>query len=290
MLFRLFSYALSSLLAISLFDICHIKTLGFALVNITPTEFDDFESGVDKGTIDPILNQNFYLFAKGGQTYAFESEDHQYVLKLFKFQHLRIPPILKWLPLTGHLDKLKQKKIGYKASMLKKAYQSYRDAFFYFKEEALLEEINLSNKKNRYQSRLTIYDAQKIRFELDPNTTPFILQKKVVLFESAIQNHLKVGDFSFVKEAICSCIDLLMKRIDLGFIDNDCYLHKNIGLIGSKAMLLDIGTLEKTPNLTHETKVKQLSYVLESVFQMIEPYPKLQTEIKEYFLKTCDQL
>src|ERR1700724_132490 len=36
-----------------------------------------------------ILNQKFFYIGKGAQCYAFASDDQQYVLKFFKFKHLK---------------------------------------------------------------------------------------------------------------------------------------------------------------------------------------------------------
>ncbi|NBO23931.1 MAG: hypothetical protein EBU93_01635 [Chlamydiae bacterium] len=280
---RLFKATLGVVLVFSTYDICHQKTLGFALVNVTPTHFDDFETSVDKKEIDKILSQPFYLFANGGQSYVFKSEDDQYVLKLFKFHHLRIPPWIQAIPLFGKFQEMKEKKMQFKRSILEKTFLSYKNAFKYFQKESLVYDMNLSNQPNRYHSTLVIYDAQKIPFKLDPNITPFALQKKVDLFESKIMEKLKENDLQFVANAVSKCMDLLAKRINQGFIDNDCYLHKNIGLVGDEPMLLDIGTLERVENLDHKTKVRQIEYVMKSIFEMIENYPTLKSQVLEYW-------
>ena len=256
------------------------------MVNITPTHYDCYETKVDPKIADEIFNQPFYLFANGGQSYVFKSKDDQYVLKLFKFHHLRIPPWIKYLPLPKKLEEWKVRKIAYKKGVLDKTFLSYKNAFDFFKKESLLIDINLSDRKDRYQSKIVIHDAQNIPFIVDPNITPFALQKKVVLFESTIKEKLQTKDLQFVTQAVQNCMDLLANRINQGFIDNDCYLHKNIGLVGTEPMLLDIGTLEKVENLGHQDKVRQIEYVMKPIFEMIEKDPELKDRINEHWEKT----
>lgn len=280
---KLFKVVLSIFLSFSVYDICHQKTLGFALVNIKPTHYSEFETNVQKQEIDEIFKQPFYLFANGGQSYVFKSQDDQYVLKLFKFHHLRIPPILSYIPLNGKLETFREKKLAFKRKKLDQTFESYINAFNNFKEDSLLFEVSLSNKPGRYQSTITIYDAQKIPFVIDPNTTPFALQKKVVLFEGTVKEKLKEKNFDFVLEATCKCMDLIAKRVNKGFIDNDCYLHKNIGLSGTDPMLLDIGTLEKIDQLDYLSKIKQVEYVMTPIFEMVKEHTELHEKIMQHW-------
>lgn len=283
LIIHLYRLAVAAILTLSVYDIVHEITLGFALVNITPTHYDDFESEVSKSEVDKVFAQPFYLFADGGQSFVFVSEDNQYVLKLFKFHHLRIPPWMQVFPVWGKLNDYKIKKMAFKRGILQETFLSYKNAFKFFKEESLLLDLNLSNKPNRYHSTLTIYDIQKRPFKIDPNTTPFALQKKVQLFEATIKKKLKENDLQFVADAVCNCMDLLATRINKGFIDNDCYLHKNIGLVGSKPMLLDIGTLQMIDNLDHKSKVHQIEYVMKSIFDLIADYPELKEQINSHW-------
>ena len=78
-------------------------------------------------------------------------------------------------------------------------------------------------------------------------------------------------------------MDLLANRINKGFIDNDCYLHKNIGLNGTDPMLLDIGTLEKMEIIDHPTKVRQVEYVMNTIFEMVKDHKELHDKIMQHW-------
>ena len=57
----------------------------------------------EKIILKKICEQPFVYLGKGSQAYAFQSQDGQYVLKLFKGYHLKPIPWLENLPLIGIL-------------------------------------------------------------------------------------------------------------------------------------------------------------------------------------------
>lgn len=56
------------------------------------------------------LNQPFYYLSCGAQCYAFASKDGEYVLKVFKFHHLRPSPFSLFFLHGGCLKNIKTKK------------------------------------------------------------------------------------------------------------------------------------------------------------------------------------
>src|SRR5215470_15903037 len=72
----------------------------------------------EEANLHAILNQRFSYIGKGHQSYAFVSEDNQYVLKFFKFTYLKPSWFLNWLPPLPFIvqyrdsqEKRKQKKL-----------------------------------------------------------------------------------------------------------------------------------------------------------------------------------
>src|ERR1700722_581245 len=66
----------------------------FRIANITHDipyhpEWDTSLSHEELAQLKSILDQPFTYIGKGAQAYAFASEDGKYVLKFFKFKHLR---------------------------------------------------------------------------------------------------------------------------------------------------------------------------------------------------------
>ena len=53
---------------------------------------------LERAQIINILSQNYSYLGKGAQSYAFRSQDGQYVLKFFKFKHLKPNVLEQYLP------------------------------------------------------------------------------------------------------------------------------------------------------------------------------------------------
>src|SRR5947199_6221017 len=58
----------------------------------------------EKARLRQIFAQKFTYLGKGAQSYAFVSHDNQYVLKFFKFKHLRPNFLLNMVPPVGFLN------------------------------------------------------------------------------------------------------------------------------------------------------------------------------------------
>src|SRR6267154_2622896 len=93
------------LAAVLLKKFCYSKTDGFALYKILSSlsYCSDWEvtplTPQNNEEIATILNQPFYYFAKGAQSYVFVSKDGQVVIKFFRIYHLQPPFWLKVLSL-----------------------------------------------------------------------------------------------------------------------------------------------------------------------------------------------
>ena len=53
---------------------------------------------IDQQLLEPIFAQRFFYLGKGAQSYAFSSEDGVFVLKFFKFKHLKPNWLMQILP------------------------------------------------------------------------------------------------------------------------------------------------------------------------------------------------
>ncbi len=287
---KLFRWAMISIILLSISALCHLVTLGFALVNIYPNSHDIEMTDESKVLADEILKQPFYLKDKGGQSYVFFSEDDRYVLKFIRCQRLRIPPWIELLPLPTPLAEIRRVKMDRQRERLNKLLTSFKNAYVDLKEESLVLDVNISQKKGRYQSKLIIYDKNHIRYELDPNTVPFVIQGKAEVFGPVLVKKLKAGDELFVKEALINCIDLMVNRVNKGYIDTDCYLRKNVGIIGTHPMLLDVGSFEKVSSFSKEDKVNHINWIMKPAFEMIKDSDTLSKAVQEYWISVQSTL
>src|ERR1700722_2869530 len=92
---KLFQFACALLLIIAVFRLYFVATDDIRVSNFTyELPFNSkwevsSPSPEQKALIDKILSQNFTYLGKGAQSYAFESQDQKFVLKFFKFKHIK---------------------------------------------------------------------------------------------------------------------------------------------------------------------------------------------------------
>ena len=128
---RLVKIFLFAILFFGIERLCHKATDGFALVNVYAPPGDNGKWHRTDSPDSNLLDQTYHYFDSGSQSYVFVSEDGKTILKLFKFQHMRTPPWLDFLPSKGKLGE----KRGKKRKTLEKTFNSYSLAYDQLKEE-----------------------------------------------------------------------------------------------------------------------------------------------------------
>ena len=234
--------------------LCHRVTDGFEVANI--------RSGLEpkaawatvalnqneKDEIRTILATPFTYLGKGAQSYVFASQDGKYVLKFFKFQHLRLPPFLNTIPLPHALDDWRRAKQEKKEAELTKLFQSYKLAFDEVKDESGLIFIHL-NKSSDLNCRVALVDRLNIQHSVDADGLEFVLQKRASLVLPTLKAQQE-------KKALLESLAKLLHTLDQKEIyDRDSHLTKNFGFIGDQAILIDCGSLAKK-GAEDEPKIK----------------------------------
>jgi hypothetical protein len=215
---------------------CHHQTGGFSLSKISTSE------GCPEKTIalnKEIFSQPFTFLASGAQTFAFASEDGQYVLKFFRHHRTRhlLRPIRFLLPAP-----LKSKMAAVEARRalrLDKDFKSYEWAATHLKEETAILEIQL--EKRRGHLPITLYDKIGVRHEINGAHYTFILQKRADPFYPTLEKWIESGDLDKARAGLASLCSLLQKRIALGRADKDPDLRTNFGFIGTQVVEFDAG-------------------------------------------------
>lgn len=251
--------ALSSALFIFLIleRLTHRATDGFAIMRIThdlPCKApQETASQNDTVHLQKILAQPFYYFNSGGQSYIFISEDKKYVLKFFKFHHMRIPPILGYLPLPKPLKNYRNSKIAKKNFVLERTFQSYDIAYHHLKKETALIYLHL-HRTNNLNCQLHIVDKIGIHFDLNADDFAFALQHKGRLAYDEITDLMNNNDKGPAQRAVSDIIDLVISRCKKGIGDTDPDFKTNFGFISGQAVQLDVGRFhldesEKNPEV-----------------------------------------
>ncbi len=167
------------------------------------------------------LQQPFFFLGAGRQTIVFKSADGSCVLKLFK----------------NVTKKRKQRRVR----------ESLLGA--YLAKEKLPEETgmifcSLAGIKTKHFNVTLLNKKGKIEV-VDLSYTPFILQQKVQPLKETLLCLRANGDLPGAQKCIQSVFDLLATCREKQVVDRDGALIRNgnIGLIGTKAILIDTGKL-----------------------------------------------
>lgn len=229
--------------------LCHKATDGFALVNVYPPkgEYDRFDRA---GPAPPdILDQTFTYLDSGSQSYVFLSEDQKVVLKLFKFQHMRTPPLLNFLPSKGILGKKREKK----ERVLHRTFESLTLAYDLMREETGLLYLHLQPTEH-LGKQLKIIDKIGVAHTIELDKVPFLLQNRGTLAYCAIDTWMEKGEKRQAERGIKRLLRLAAARPKKGLFDKDPDFSTNFGFVGDAPFQIDFGRLslsaeEKDPKV-----------------------------------------
>jgi hypothetical protein len=232
-------------LALALFFVSRVyfrATDDFRLGNITCTQtfvknWQEPElSEEEHAFIQTILAQEFYYIGKGAQSYVFSSKDDNYVIKFFKFKHLR--------PSFFSSQFQKERKERLIASI----FEGHKLAFSRHREETGLVYIQLA-PSCRFGSTITVLDKMGFQRNLPLDQLVFVLQKKTEPSRPFLSACLKRGEVSQVKQYIFSILDLYKVGYDKGLYDRDHGVLHNTGFFQGKPIHFDVGKLTDEPEM-----------------------------------------
>ncbi len=261
--------------------LCHQATDGFEVANIhsTLTPRPEWESAPisdeERAALQIILTTPFRYLGKGAQCYVFLSQDEKYILKFFKFQHLRLPALLHTIPLPNMLHNWREAKIIKKEAELTKLFQSYRLAFDELKDESGLIFVHL-NKSDALNCEFSLVDRLNITHKIGADNLEFVLQKRADLVLPALQ--AQKNDLKQAQALLGSLVNLLHTLDQKAIYDRDPHLTKNFGFINDRAVLIDCGSLAKKNSEDKlEVKAGALKKWLWAEYPQLLPY--LETDL-----------
>lgn len=205
-------------------------------------------SPVDQQHMDTILDQPYHYIGKGAQSYAFGSEDGQYVLKFFKFKHLRPSWFLEMLPSVGPIKQYQEKQRARKQKNLVGVFTGYRLAYEVHKDASGILFIHLNTTDNLHKT-VILKDKLGLTFEVDLDQYVFILQEKAMTTRAVVRQMLENGDVAGAKQRIGQIIDLYKSEYQKGIYDHDHGVMHNTGFVGNKPIHLDVGKLSSAPEM-----------------------------------------
>lgn len=213
-------------------------------------------SNRDKEKLFTILNQKFYYLGKGAQSYVFASSDGQFVLKFFKFKHLKPNWLMYLLPPVSPFKEWKARYLARKKRKFMSVFRGYELAYTKDKEEAGLVYLQLAPHQGW---GITTILVDKIGFEkpIDAGAYVFLIQKRGEPLRKHLDGILKQGDLEKARERIQALLEMYVKEYKKGLYDLDHGLMQNTGFIGDQPFHLDAGKLTEEPEMQNPLVYKQ---------------------------------
>jgi len=199
----------------------------------------------EKKRVVQILNQKFTYLGSGTQVTAFESADHHYVLKFFnprntikenwfhRYSRLRQMSSWKWIKKT-YLEK---------EARLLKFFRCHRLAFRDLKEESGLVYLHF-DRSSCLSKTIDVMDQEGKSYLVNLDVCPFILQEKVSIASTYLEQLLEKGLVQEAKECVKQIYQLFLMRAQKGYTDHRQALRKNYGFANGRAIQLDVGRIK----------------------------------------------
>ncbi|MFI5344013.1 MAG: hypothetical protein ACHQUC_07315 [Chlamydiales bacterium] len=248
-------------------------------------------SSGERAQINRILDQKFYYIDKGAQSYAFGSEDQQYVLKFFKFKHLKPHWLIELLPSISPLNHLKEQNRMRKQRKLSGVFEGYEIAYHYNKEGSQLIYLHLT-PTDYLKLHTTVFDKMGRAHEIDLDQTVFLLQKKGEPLRERLKRLLDQGQIDQVKSELSLIFEMYLKEYQLGLYDRDHGVLQNTGFIDMQPFHMDVGKMSKDERMKN---VEEYKKDLELVFWKVDfwiktYYPQYHGTFKDYITEEYQRL
>jgi len=249
------------IIAYSVDRVYYILTDDFTIDNISskfllnPTTQDP----VKQESLSKALEQEYHYLGKGGQSFVFLSNDQNYVIKFFKFKHLKPRELSKYLPLPPILKEIEAKSLMRRQKRQRQLFDGFQIAFNELSVETGIVYIQLA-KTFIGHKKLTLYDKLGLLHQIDLNQMVFVLQKRAQLFCAEIDKMMHSGKKEGAVKLIKNLVEILILRCHKGIKDADhAFILENLGVIDGKVVFLDPG------RFCHDKIVKDLENCHEEI-------------------------
>jgi hypothetical protein len=248
-------------------------------------------SPLQEEELNRILQQEFTYLGKGSQSYAFASADGSYVLKFFKFKHIRPSWIEEQLQAFTLFKGLGEKQRARKARKLWGVFHSHKLAYDLHREGSGLKFIQLNCTKNRSR-KVSIKDKMGFKHTVQLNSLPFVLQQKAQPLTLALHLLLKERHVAAAKQRLAQVFDLYANEYAKGIYDRDHHVMRNVGFVENGALHMDVGKLVK------EEKMQEKEYAREDALLVARSisawlarhYPEHEALLSAYMEATITRL
>lgn len=230
-----------------------------------------------------ILNQPFSYIGKGAQCYAFASEDSEYVLKFFKFKHLKPNLLVESLPSIPPFKNYKQNCIERKKRKLISVFNGYDLAFRENRQTSELIYLHLLPTEYLHL-KVTVIDKLGLKRTINLDDVVFLVQKKGETLRTRLRQLLNQKQIKEAKEAMASIVEMYISEYKKGIFDHDHGVLHNTGFIGNQPFHLDVGKLNQDDRMKEIQYYKaDLEHVLWKMDVWIQAYyPQYSSEFSHF--------
>lgn len=231
-----------------------------------------------------ILSQKFFYIDKGAQSYAFASEDQQYVLKFFKFKHLKQHWLVELMPPISPFNHYKEHNRIRKDRKLKGLFEGYENAYHFNKDGSQLVYLHLA-PTDFLEQQVTVLDKMQRAHEINLDRTVFLIQKKGEPLRDRLNALLSQGQIDEAKVNLTKIFDMYIKEYSTGIYDRDHGVLQNTGFIDSQPFHLDVGKISKDENMKLVDNYKgDLELVMWKIdFWIKNNYPQYASTFNSFF-------
>lgn len=229
-------------------DDFRIGNMTYSMVH-NPNWDVDAMKGEEREQFHAILDQNFSYIGKGAQSYAFVSADGKYVLKFFKFKHLKPSWFVDMLPNCFPFQEYRDRQVSRKRRKLLGVFDGYRLAYEQHRKESGLIYVHLNVTEGAINKQVNVTDKIGINRTIDLDSVIFVLQECATTSRNVILGQLKKGRIEEAMASIYQLLDLYRSEYAKGILDHDHGVMHNTGFVGSRPIHLDVGKLHSEPEI-----------------------------------------
>lgn len=244
----------------------------------------------EQAQLDRIFDQKFFYLGKGAQSYVFTSADQRYVVKFFKFKHLKPSLIVTLIPNIPPFAEYQKREILRKEKKLNSVFVGHKLAYDEDQNDSGI--IHMQLNPNHATKMITIVDKIGLERDINLGDVVYVIQEKGETLRTVLTELLDIGDLVLTKRRIDQIFSLYMSEYKKGIYDRDHGVMHNIGFVQDKPFHLDVG------KLTKDNQIKQLDQYepdLTKVANKIElwlrnNYPQYHKELTKHMEMRLSEL
>lgn len=212
-----------------------------------------------------LLDQPFHFLGSGNQTFAFVSYDGKYVLKFFKFQHLKENGLRSLL-----------KNAESRKKRIHQVFSGHSLGYLKNQENSRILYAHLDSSQPLSLSA-TIYDKKKSKHIISLNDVVFVVQRKGESTNTVLSRLLDQGNLAEAKNHIRSLLRMYVDEYSKGLFDRDHNIMHNTGFCEGLPMHIDVGKLRS------DEKMKDPAFFMADLKKVA--WERIDLWMKKYYPK-----